>query len=444
MLLFLACAHPTSLPIAETEPSLKAASSEASALVESARMDTQVYDRLVELCDHHPARLAGTASLEGATHRVEGWLNADHQENVRLEPAMVPVWVRGQESLELLSPQSRPIEMLGLGGSVGTPGLEAPVVVIHSFEELSPAVSGKIVLFNVPMKEATPSVSAYGEAVNFRVNGASKAAKFGAVGMVLRSVTTRSLNTPHTGVLHYEEGIPQIPAAAIPPEQADWLERMTKEGEVRLRLKMEAHTLPDAPSANVVGEIRGREKPDEIVILGAHLDSWDVGEVANDDGSGVVEVAEALRLLRASGKVPLRTVRAVLYTNEENGGAGGKAYAAVHGSENTVAAVETDLGGGRPMGWGSTGSPSQLEWFLPVAARTGLPRLRDGGGADIGTLTGVLQIGLYPDDRRYFDYHHTQADTVDHVDPASLREGLAAILDIAWELAESPSVPPKP
>ena len=407
-------------------------------------MDTQVYDRLVELCDHHPARLAGTASLEGATHRVEGWLNADHQENVRLEPAMVPVWVRGQESLELLSPQSRPIEMLGLGGSVGTPGLEAPVVVIHSFEELSPAVSGKIVLFNVPMKEATPSVSAYGEAVNFRVNGASKAAKFGAVGMVLRSVTTRSLNTPHTGVLHYEEGIPQIPAAAIPPEQADWLERMTKEGEVRLRLKMEAHTLPDAPSANVVGEIRGREKPDEIVILGAHLDSWDVGEVANDDGSGVVEVAEALRLLRASGKVPLRTVRAVLYTNEENGGAGGKAYAAVHGSENTVAAVETDLGGGRPMGWGSTGSPSQLEWFLPVAARTGLPRLRDGGGADIGTLTGVLQIGLYPDDRRYFDYHHTQADTVDHVDPASLREGLAAILDIAWELAESPSVPPKP
>ncbi len=436
--LLLACAPmPPVLPL-DVTPQLRAHSPEAAQLLQAARNDEQVYARLVELCIHHPGRLAGTEALNGAVQRTLGWMQSDKQENVRAEPVQVPVWVRGEESLHMLSPQQRSLGLLGLGGSVGTPGIEAPVVVLSSFEELSEAVRGKIVLFDVPMATTLPSLEAYGKAVQFRVHGASRASRFGAVAVLVRSVTTRSLYTPHTGGTHYEPDIQPIPTAAIPPEEAAAIRLLLAAGqEVRLRLKMDAQSLPDGPSANVIGELRGSELPEQIVVLGAHLDSWDVGQGAHDDGAGVVQVVEALRLLRDSGLRPRRTLRVVLYTNEENGLRGGKAYAAAHHDEPHFAAVESDLGGGMPLGWSSTGSLEQQQWFVEVAQRTGLSRLRDGGGADISTLTGVLQIGLLPDDSHYFDFHHTHADTVDHVDPAALKEGLAAMLLLAWELGNA-------
>jgi hypothetical protein len=407
-------------------------------LVEAARADSQIYARLVELCDHHPGRLAGSASLTGALDRTESWFKADMQDNVRQEAVMVPTWVRGAESLEMLSPLQHPLAVLALGGSVGAPNLEADVVVLKSFDELGPQVAGKIVLFNVPMANTLPSVNAYGDAVTYRVQSASKAAKFGAAGVLIRSVTTHSLYTPHTGMLHYEEGVPQIPAAAITPEDADWISRLSASGQsVRMRLSLGAQTLPDSNSANVIAEIPGSTHPEEFVVLGAHLDSWDVGQGANDDGAGIVQVVEALRLIRAAGLHPKRSLRAVLYTNEENGLRGGLAYAEAHKNEFHLAAVETDLGAGWPLGWSSAGSPAQLDWFANLAPRTGLSRLREGGGADISTIKDALQIGLVPEDSHYFDVHHTQADTVDKIDPAALREGLAAMVALVWELGNA-------
>ncbi len=450
LLLWISCMHrhidtpapsaPGAPASAPALPPVTASSPEGARIVEAARSDERLFARLVELCDHHPGRLAGTEALAGAVRRTEGWMRADGQEGVRAEPVMVPVWVRGAESLEVIAPLPRPMGLMSLGGSVGGE-VEAEVAVLDGMEALGPQVKGKIVLFNVPMAQTLPALHAYGEAVNYRVNGAAKAAAYGAVGVLVRSVTTRSLYTPHTGMLRYEEGGPQIPAAAIPTEEADWLARMSAAGEpVRLRMRLSAQTLPDRESGNVIGEITGSltgsgaDGP-EIVVFGAHLDSWDVGQGAHDDGAGVVQVVEALRLIRSLGLRPRHTLRAVLYTNEENGLRGGTAYADAHRGEPHRAALESDLGGGWPLGWSSAGTAAQLAGFLPVAARTGLPRLRDGGGADISTLDGVLQIGLLPDDSRYFDVHHTHADTVDKVDPRSLREGLAATALLLWELA---------
>jgi hypothetical protein len=433
MFLLLSCLHPAPPPsplLVSTDPTVQS-------LIMAARTDALLMQRLTELCDLYPARLAGSMALEGSLKWAEKQLLQDKQENVRLEPVLVPVWVRGEESLELLAPLQRSITMLGLGGSVGGI-IEGELIAIHNFEELGPQVTGKIVLFNVPMKIESPAVSGYGEAVDYRVRGASEAAKYGAAGMLLRSVTTHSLDTAHTGMMKYQEDVPKIPAAAIPPAEADILERLSLKGPVQVRLSMGASTLPDAPSANVVGELLGREKPEEIIVVGGHIDSWDVGQGAQDDGAGVVQAIEALRLIREAGLKPRRTIRVVLYTNEENGLRGGKAYAEAHKGELHVAALESDLGAGAPLGWVSNGTPEQQRWFLNVAAMTGLPWLREGGGADISTLTGTLQIGLQPDDSHYFDYHHTKADTIETVNEADYRESLGAVTALTWLLAETP------
>lgn len=429
-------------PVAEPEhPPLSPKGEQLQRIVQISRSDLGAWGRLADLCDLVGHRLAGSAALDRAVEMTAGWLREDQQENVTTEPVLVPVWRRGVESLSVIAPEPRDLALLGLGGTVGTPGLEAEVVVLRTFAELSPAVKGKIVVFNSPMRTDLPAIAQYGDAVAFRGQGASRAAAFGAVAVLVRSVTTRSLYTPHTGSLRYDPAQPQIPAAAITPEDADWMERMGRRGQApRVRLALGATTAPDVQSHNVLGELRGGKQANEIVVIGAHLDSWDVGQGAHDDGAGVVEVVEALRVLRSLGVTPRRTIRVVLFTNEENGLRGGGAYAVAHGDEPHKALLESDLGGGWPLSWSAGGSPAQLEWLRRAAAPIGLPVEAGGGGADISPFEakGALVIGLRPDDSHYFDVHHTWADTVDKVDPVALAEGTAAVAALAWQLANAP------
>ncbi len=410
-------------------------------LLTAARADALIMPRLAELTDTIGARLAGSPELERAVAWGERAFRADGQDNVHAEPVLVPHWVRGSERLEMLAPVHRSLAMLGLGGSVGTAGIEAPVSVVHSFEELSPAVAGTIVLFCAPPKPGDTAGAHYGNTVRYRAQGAARAAGFGAVAVLVRSITVRSLHTPHTGSTSYDDAVTAIPAAAITPEDADWIDRLAGRGvRTRVWLEMGARTLPDAPSHNVVAEIVGSEHPEEIVVVGGHLDSWDVGQGAQDDGAGMLHTIETLRLIRSLGLKPRRTIRAVLFVNEENGLRGGLAYADAHGAECHIAALETDLGSGKPLSWSATGSAYDLEWLRRIAASLGLPISGAGSGADISPLErqGVLSIGLRPDLEAYFDVHHTDADTFDKIDPALLREGTAAVAGLTWLLANEP------
>jgi hypothetical protein len=431
-LLLLACAPIAGrghLPPPPSDP-------DVTALIEAGIRSERAYTRLAQLCDDAGHRLAGSKGLERAVDITAAWMRADGME-VRTEPVLVRTWVRGPASLQILAPRVRALPLLALGGSVGG-NLEAPVVVIRNFDELGPQVAGKIVLYNHPMLQERKAIEGYGPAVAYRGRGAIAAAKHGAVAVLVRSVTARSLYTPHTGAMHYEEGVPKIPAAAITIEDAEQIARDVGRGiEVRARLSLAAEEQPPSPSHNVIGELRGSTKPEEIVLLGAHLDSWDVGQGAHDDGAGVAEVVEALRLIRAHG-TPARTVRVVLFTNEENGLDGGKSYAASHGSETHVAAIESDLGGGYPTGWEVTATEAQRAWFTVVSAPIGLPITGEGGGADISPLEGVLQIGLLPEHSRYFDVHHTEADTFDKIDKLQLQRSAGTLAALAWELAEAP------
>ena len=321
----LAAARPTASPQSETwidpyrEP--------AARLVGEALSGSFAWERLAELGDTFGHRLSGSQSLDDAIQWAVQQMKKDGLENVHTEPVKVPHWVRGHESAEIVAPRRHAMVMLGLGNSVGTPaeGVEGEILVVGNYEQLDAAadrglVKGRIVLFNVPF-------TSYGETVQFRGTGPSRAAARGAIAVLVRSVGPPGLRLPHTGALIYTEGVPQIPAAAITTEDADRLQRMQDRGtRVRVRLKMEAKFLPDADSFNVVGEIRGREKPDEVVVVGGHFDSWDVGTGSTDDGGGCIVTWEALRLMKKLNLRPRRTVRVVLWTNEENGGQGALAY----------------------------------------------------------------------------------------------------------------------
>ena len=277
----------------------------AARLIGAAISDTFAWRRLAVLTDSIGNRLSGTPQLDRAIRWAAEEMKRDGLENVHTEKAMVPRWVRGAESAEIVEPAHHPIAMLGLGGSVATPadGVQADVLIVHSFEELDATAArarGRIVFFNVPYAN-------YGETVRFRSGGPSRAAASGAVAMLIRSVGLPGLRLPHTGALQYTPDAPKIPAAAIASEDADRLQRMADRGDrVVVRLKMQAHYDPDVESANVVGEIRGREKPDEVVVIGGHLDSWDVGAGATDDGGGCVVTWEALRLMKKLNLRPRR------------------------------------------------------------------------------------------------------------------------------------------
>ncbi len=434
-------AGPTGAAVAAVELTAPGAAEDpvVTRLLAAARRDeATTWSRIVALCDGFGPRPAGSRALQQAIDWSVERFREDGLQDVRTEPVTVPVWDRGEESLVMTAPYAAELAMLGLGGSVGTAGIEAPVVVVKSFDELGPQVAGKIVLYDSPMDLGTPQILRYGTAVAYRSQGATRAARHGAVAALVRSVTTRSLYTPHTGGMRYAPDVPPIPTASVTVEDAERIARLTTAGtEVRVKLAMGARRLPDAPSANVLAELPGAT--DEIVLIGAHIDSWDVGTGAQDDGAGVVHVIEAMRHLNALGVTPRRTIRAVLFTNEEFGLAGGEAYDAAHGTERHVAAVESDLGAGRPLGWTASGRTGDLDWLNAALDPTGLRVLGPGGGADIGPLgeRGVLVIGLSPDDERYFDIHHTEADTVDKIDPTALAEGVGQLAALAWRLANT-------
>lgn len=401
--------------------------------------------RLAHLCDTFGPRFSGTTNLEAAIDWLLEQMRADGLENVRGEPVMVPRWHRGAESVEVLSPPVGRIAMLGLGGSIGTPpeGLTAPVLVVTNYAELGQRTAearGRIVVFNAPFTE-------YGDTVRFRATGAIEAAKAGAVASLIRSVTPFSIQTPHTGSMRYDPAVPSIPHAALTPEDAARLARWQAEGITPvLKLTMAAQTLEPTLSRNVIAEVRGREHPEEIVVVGGHVDSWDVGQGAQDDGGGCMAAWEAVRLIRQRSPAPRRTVRLVLWTNEENGLAGGKAYRDAHRDElaNHVAGIEADNGTFAPSGFGFTGSESAWPWVRGVAEYLGdrldAGEAKAGGGeADLIPLLeqGVPSFGLRMKPNSYFWFHHTAADTVDKVAPADLQRCTAALAVLTLALADS-------
>jgi carboxypeptidase Q len=416
----------------------------ADRIIAAALADSSAWQRLAELADRFGHRLSGSESLERALDWILAEMAADSLEGVRGEPVLVPHWVRGRESLELTAPVRRSLPVLGLGGSVGTPaqGITAEVLVVGSFDELerrAAEAQGRVVVFDVPWQ------GGYGPTVRYRSTGAIAAARAGAVAALLRSVTSYSQRTLHTGMTNYDTTVTRIPFAAITVEDAMMLRRMSERGEpVRLTLRMDARTLPDAPSRNVVAELRGRERPDEVVVLGGHIDSWDVGQGAMDDGGGSVAAWEAVRLLQRLGLRPRRTVRVVLWTNEENGLRGGEAYRDAHAAEleRHVLAIESDGGVFRPEGFGFSGSDSAYAIVRAVGALLAPIDAdsirRGGGGADIGPLMrrGVPGMGLNTAGERYFWYHHTDADTVDKLDPRDMALCVAAMAVMAYVVAD--------
>jgi carboxypeptidase Q len=422
----------------------------ADQLIEAALADSAAYERLTELVDRFGHRLSGSASLEQALDWILAQMESDGLQNVRAEKVLVPHWVRGEESLELVSPRRARLPMLGLGGSVGTPadGIRAEVLVVGSFDELEARkdeVAGKIVLLNAPF-------TSYGKTVTYRVTGAVAAAKHGAVASLIRSVTPMSMRTPHTGQMRYDPDVPEIPHAAITLEDADMLARMQARGEkIEVVLKMEAQTLPDTWSRNVMAEVVGWEHPEEVIVLGGHIDSWDVGQGAMDDGGGCVAAWEAVRLIKALGLRPRRTIRVVMWTNEENGLRGGRAYRDLNRDElsNHVLAMESDAGVFKPYGFGFSGSDAAYEMIQEIGTllnRIGAGEItRGGGGADIGPIMreGVPGMGLRVEGERYFWYHHTDADTIDKLDPREMAECVAALAVMAYVVADMPERLPR-
>jgi Zn-dependent M28 family amino/carboxypeptidase len=409
----------------------------------------QAYSILTELSVGIGPRLSGS---EGAAKAVE-WMKKKMEtlgfQNVHLEQVMVPHWVRGNVEEARIGGSKLPLTICALGGSIGTPskGITAEVVEVKSFEELQSLgdkAKGKIIFFNRPMdRSKITTFEAYGGAVNQRGSGAVEAAKVGGVAAIVRSMTTVLDDVPHTGAMRYVDSIKKVPAAAVSTVGAERLSDLLKKGPVKLTLKLSCSILPDAESANVVGELTGSEKPEEVIVIGGHLDSWDKGRGAHDDGSGIAHVLEALRLLKEAGLAPKRTIRVVGFMNEENGTKGGIAYAAKpRPGEKHIAALETDAGGFSPRGFGVTADSLVFgkiaKWaylFEPIEA----DRIRKGGGgADISDLgkQGVPMIGLRVDGQRYFDYHHSAKDTIDKVNERELELGAASIAALTYVLAQ--------
>lgn len=415
-----------------------------------------------ELCDDIGARPSNSAAMARAVDWAGERMREAGLVNVRAEPVAVPNWIRGPESLTVLGPTDRKLTMLGLGPSVATPpgGLTAEVVAIRNFDELErlgrAGVEGKIVLFDPPWTN-------YGATGTYRLLGAPRAAALGAVASLVGSVTPRSLDTPHTGAVLYARDQPKIPAAAVTVEGAAYLRRLIEAGHtVRVRLDMQHQTLEDARSANVVGEVRGRERPDEIVVISAHLDSWDVGQGALDDATGCAAALEAARFIAELPVAPRRTVRVVLYTDEEMGGSGADAYRDAHLDElpNHVAAFELDTGTEPHTGYGVDvrpigGDPDSLrtkaeadslrarvlaglrefDWALaPLGATRHAP---GGAGVNLGPPTALGMLGgwLNQETRDYFDHHHAPSDTFDKIVPETFRRNVAVATVLAYLLA---------
>lgn len=422
----------------------------ATQIAARALKDSAAWNRLAVMTETFGPRFSGSESLERAIDWTLAEMKKDGLDNVRGEPVMVPRWVRGAESVEMIAPRRQALPMLGLGGSIATPadGITADVMVVTSYDDLRARAAearGKIVLYNVPF-------TAYGQTVAYRSGGAVAAARVGAVASLVRSITPYSMRTPHTGGMAYNDSVPKIPHAAITPEDADMIARMIQRGErVSVKLTMAARMMPDAQSRNVIAELRGTTSPDEVVVMGGHIDSWDVGRGAMDDAGGVIAAWEAIRILKELGLRPRRTIRVVGWTNEENGLRGGNAYRDAHRAElaRHVAAIESDAGVFKPRGFGFTGTDSAFALVRQIgtllAAIGAGDIVRGGGGADIGPIMalGVPGLGLNVDGTRYFWYHHTDADTVDKLDPHDVALCVATMAIMAYVLADMPEGLPR-
>ncbi len=448
---------------------------DAAKILKASETDNDGYDALTYLCYHVGKRLSGSPQLNTAIQWGADLMRKAGLQNVTVQSVMVPRWVRGSESGTMTTTGpgavNRSLHMLGLGMSVGTPagGITAPIVFVPTFDALdamtTDQVKGKIVVFN-------PGWHGYGVNTQYRTYGASRAAAKGAVAMLVRSATGLAMQVPHTGTLVYDEKQPKIPAAAITVEDALMIEQLCKEGPVTVHLQMDAHMEADVEAGNVMGEIVGSEHPEQVVSIGGHIDSWDVGQGAQDDGSGIIAAYQAVTLIHKLGLKPKRTIRLVFWVNEENGDAGGRAYRKMIGDKigDQVAAIEMDGGAEKPLGigYGSAGGPRRPRTAGAAAALPGAPDesamapevkqsvdwLRDivsmlgpigtdtvsagGGGTDIEPLTADGVPGLSPRTvaTHYFDWHHSEADTLDKVDPVEFRKNAAMLSVVAYVLAD--------
>jgi carboxypeptidase Q len=457
------------------EPQEKAAdgyspklTAELKQLHDAALSSDYAYVQLAHLCNNIGPRLSGSPQAQQAVQYVAAQMRALGLD-VQLEKVMVPHWVRGAETAELVqfagqAPETtQKIVLTALGGSVATPpkGLTAEVVVVNSFEHLAllgrGKIAGKVVLFNTRFDKQMAAqgfaLDAYGQAVAYRGAGPSAAARLGAVASLVRSVGGADYRLPHTGGFRYASDAPKIPAAAVAAEDSDLIAYLTAQGPVRVHLTLTPQTLPDVESFNVIADLKGSEHPEQIVIVSGHLDSWDLGTGAIDDGAGVAVAMQAAALIKGLGLRPKRTIRVIAWMNEENGLMGGTTYAQNHRAEyeNHVAAIESDLGAGHPVGFSAHVTAKALEMLGPAAAvlqasGAGLIRQsQNGEGADISPLdaAGVPTLSPIQDNRIYFNYHHTAADTLDKVVPRELAENAAVMAVLAYAIANLPQSLPR-
>jgi carboxypeptidase Q len=457
----------TSVCFAQQSADEQALASTLSRIRDAALKDDWAYQRLADLCDKIGPRLSGSPQADAAVAQVAAALR-DSGLTVILQPAKVPHWVRGEELAEIVDYPGRPagvtqrMHLTTLGNSVATnsQGITAAILVVHSFDELKTRADearGKIVVFDVAYDEELAvnghAGAAYGQGVAYRAGGASAAARVGALAALVRTVGGADYRLPHTGAMGYAEGVAKIPTAALSAEDAMWLTRLAAQGTVKVHLKLTPQTLPEVDSHNVIAEWPGREKPDEVVIVSGHLDSWDLAQGAIDDGAGVVSAMGAIKVLRSLDLHARRTVRFIAWMDEENGGAGSKAYYQANASSlnSHAAAIESDNGAGRPLGVSAHVLPDSLKMLKPVVtalAPIGATLLehRDGGaGADIDPLdeAGVPTLSPIVDTRKYFDYHHSPADTLDKVLPDDIRRQVAVLAVLAYYLADAPDVLPR-
>jgi hypothetical protein len=432
------------------------------------------YRQLGHLANNIGPRLSGSPQADAAVQYVADEfrkLGAD----VKIEKVMVPHWVRGEERAELIEypgqvpKTSQKVVLTALGGSVATPndGITAEVITVRDINELRKLprdkVQGKIVVYtnqyDQRMADSGESFSAYGIAVAERAVGASEAARLGAVAAVIRSVGGANYRLPHTGAMFYVPDVAKIPAAAAASEDIDTIAALAQQGKVRMHLLLTPQTLPDVESANVVADIKGTEHPEEIVLVGGHLDSWDLGRGAIDDGSGVSSAMQVIATIKQLGLKPKRTIRAIAFMNEENGGRGSAGYVQAHEAEikNHIGAIEMDNGAGHAMGFvahASTDSIAKLQLAAGALHAQGADIIRytpNSPGADVSGLDqrGVPTFAPLNDGRKYFDYHHTPADTFDKIDKTHLQENASVLSVLSWYLANAETRPvqvdpPKP
>ncbi len=433
-------------PPSSTTPTANEAKNDPLAqIIAAGPEDDFALTSLEHLCDSIGPRLSGSPAMDAAIEFSVKSLREAGFDRVWTEPVMVPAWERGFENARVTAPNPYPLPISGLGRSIGTPegGIEAEVLVVSDFAELearADEAQGRIVLFD-------PLWQGYGATVGYRFRGASAAAKYGAVAVLVRSLTGSSLATLHTGVMGYEDDVPKIPAASITVEDATRIHRMTARGiTVKVHLRMSARNLPEKEQANVIAEIEGSEWPEEIVLVGGHLDSWDVGTGAHDDGAGCAIAVGAVNLIHKIGLRPKRTLRVVLFASEEFGGISGETYLKAHHDEldHHIAAIESDSGSFAPDGFSARTTPAvltRLQKMATVLEPFGANKVIEGwAGVDIGPIVeqGVPGLAHRTQNEHYFDYHHSPADTFDKIDPQDLAANVTTVAAMLWLIADDP------